>query len=105
MLKSFAELGLDVQITELDISLGTWQQILKATDDNLKDQGKYYYELISRIIAENEAGNTNVSGITFWGFADQLSWRRDRSPLLFDAKLNPKYSYHGAMLNKDHAGY
>jgi endo-1,4-beta-xylanase len=104
-LKAFSALGLDVQITELDVSLGTWQNILDATEDNLKAQGQYYYELISRIIEENKAGNTNVSGITFWGFADQLSWRRDRSPLLYDGNLVPKYSYYGARLDRVNAGY
>lgn len=104
-LKAFSALGLDVQITELDVSLGTWQNILEGTDDNLKAQGKYYYELISKIIEQNAAGTTKVSGITFWGFADNLSWRRDRSPLLFDKTMAPKYAYSGAKLDKANAGY
>lgn len=104
-LKAFSALGLDVQITELDVSLGTWQSIAAATEENLKAQGQYYFELVSRIYKENTAGNTNVSGITFWGFADHLSWRNNRSPLLFDKDLNPKYAYHGAKLDRDNAGY
>lgn len=104
-LKAFSALGLDVQITELDVSLGTWQNILSATEDNLKKQGKYYYELINRIIEENAAGNTRVSGITFWGFTDILSWRRERSPLLYDDNLAPKYSYYGAKQDRINAGY
>ncbi len=104
-LKAFSALGLDVQITELDVSLGTWQNILSATEDTLKQQGQYYYELINRIIEENAAGNTKVSGITYWGFADKLSWRRDRSPLLFDGNLVPKYSYYGARQDRVNAGY
>ncbi len=105
MLKSFGSLGLDVQITELDISLGTWENVLEATEENLVDQGKYYYEFISKIVRENLDGNTNVSGITFWGFDDSLSWRHDRSPLLYNGVSNPKYSYYGAKLDKDNAGY
>ncbi len=105
MMKSFASLGIDVQITELDISLGTWQNILPATEENLLEQGQYYYELISNIVLENELGNTAVSGITFWGFADNLSWRNDRHPLLFNSKLEAKYSYYGAKLDKNKAGY
>lgn len=104
-LKAFSATGLDVQITELDVSLGTWTNILTDTDENLKDQGKYYYELISRIIKENEAGNTNISSLTFWGFVDNLSWRRERSPLLLDSNLNAKYAYFGAMLDEKNAGY
>ncbi len=105
MLKAFKALGLDVQITELDVSLGTWTNVLPATEENLKAQGQYYYELVNRIITENAAGNTNVSGITFWGFTDHLSWRRDRSPVLFDKDLNKKYAYYGAIQDKANAGY
>lgn len=104
-LKALSALGLDVQITELDVSLGTWQNILPATEENLKAQGQYYYELINRIITENAAGNTKVSGITYWGFADNLSWRHDRNPLLFDKDLNPKYAYYGAIQDREKAGY
>lgn len=104
-LKAFSALGLDVQVTELDVSLGTWTVIDNATEENLKAQGRYYYELISRIIDENEAGNTRVSSITFWGFADNLSWRSPRSPLLYDAALNPKYAYFGAILDHERAGF
>lgn len=104
-LKAFSELGLDVQITELDISLGEWTNILAPTEENLIAQGKYYYDLISRIAADNKAGITKVSGITFWGISDANSWRSDRNPLLFDKMFKPKYAYFGAVLDRDHSGY
>lgn len=104
-LKAFSELGLDVQITELDISLGEWTNILAPTKENLIAQGKYYYDLISRIAEGNKAGITNVSAITFWGISDGNSWRSDRNPLLFDKMLKPKYAYFGAILDREHAGY
>lgn len=104
-LEAFSDTGLDVQITEIDVSLGSWQNILEPTDENLRDQGQYYYELVNKIIEGNKAGTTNVSGITFWGVNDDISWRRDRSPLLFDKDMKPKYSYFGAIQDKSHAGY
>ena len=104
-LEDFSATGLEVQITEIDVSLGSWQNILQPTDENLRAQGQYYYELVSRIIEANKTGTTNVGGITFWGVSDGISWRRDRSPLLFDLELNPKYSYFGAVQDKAHAGY
>lgn len=104
-LKAFSSTGLDVQITEIDISLGTWQNILPAVEDNLKEQGQYYYNLVNLIVEGNEAGTTNVSGITFWGITDGVSWRKERSPLLFDRSIKPKYAYFGAILDKDHAGF
>ncbi len=104
-LKAFSALGLDVQITELDVSLGTWMNILTPTEENLKAQGQFYYELINRIVTENAAGNTCVSGVTYWGFADELSWRRERNPVLYDKSQTPKYAYYGAMQDKEKAGY
>ncbi len=104
-LEAFSTLGLDVQITELDVSLGTWQNILSATEENLRAQGQFYYELVSKIVEGNTKGTTKLSGITFWGFSDRLSWRSDRSPVLFNRNLEPKYSYYGARLNYDKAGY
>ena len=104
-LEAFSATGLDVQITEIDVSLGTWQSILQPTEENLRAQGQYYYELVSRILEGNKAGTTNVSGITFWGVSDGVSWRKERSPLLFNVILKPKYSYFGAVLDKEHSGY
>lgn len=104
-LEAFSATGLDVQMTEIDVSLGTWQKILQPTEENLRTQGQYYYELINNILESNKAGKTNVSGITFWGVSDGFSWRRDRSPLLFDLNFKPKYAYFGAIQDKAHAGY
>jgi endo-1,4-beta-xylanase len=104
-LEAFSSTGLDVQITEIDVSLGTWQNILQPTEDNLRAQGQYYYELVNRIFEGNKAGTTNISGITFWGVSDKASWRNDRNPLLFDKDFKPKYAYFGAIQDKEHAGY
>ena len=104
-LEAFSATGLDVQMTEIDVSLGTWQKVLEPTDENLRTQGQYYYDLVNSIIEANKSAKTNVSGITFWGVSDGVSWRRDRSPLLFDLDFKPKYSYFGAAQDKDHSGY
>lgn len=104
-LMAFKDTGLDVEITELDVALGSWQTPIGASDDNLRMQGDYYYRLISTIVGENFRENTNISSITFWGFADNLSWKRDRHPLLFDEEMNPKYSYYGAKLDKENVGF
>ena len=97
--------GLKIEMTELDVSLGKWQGTLKATDENLKVQGQYYYNLINGLFARKDAGTLNMDSLTFWGVSDTMSWRKDASPLLFDGKYNPKYAFYGAMQLKDLAGF
>lgn len=104
-LKAFSKLGLDVQITELDVSLGTWTNILLPTKDNLKEQGRWYYEFINKIAQGKADGTIAVSAITLWGISDSNSWRSDRSPLLFDRTFMPKYAYFGALQVRENAGF
>lgn len=104
-LEAFSATGLDVQITEIDVSLGTWQNILEPTDENLKEQGRWYYEFFNRILEGSKAGTIRLSAVTFWGLADATSWRRERSPLLFDTNFKPKYAYYGVVQDYEHAGY
>ena len=97
--------GLMVELTELDVSLGTWQNKLMDTDENLRTQGKYYYELIGGLFKLAEEGKVKMDALTFWGFADGLSWRKDASPLLYDTLYMPKYALYGALQIKEKAGY
>ncbi len=97
--------GLKIEITELDVSLGAWQKTLPGTDENLKVQGRYYYDLVSGIFERVDAGKINMDSFTFWGFADHLSWRKAASPLLFDSLNKPKYAFYGALQLKDFAGF
>ena len=99
------ETGLKIQLTELDVCLGKYQAPLKATDENLQNQGRFYYELINGLFERVDAGLIKMDALTFWGFADSLSWRKEYSPLLFDTAIQPKYAYYGAMQLKEKAGY
>ena len=97
--------GLKVQLTELDVCLGAYLNYLEATDDNLKEQGRYYYDLINGLFELKDAGKVNLDALTFWGFYDSMSWRKEASPLLFDQKFQPKYAFFGAAQMKEQAGY
>lgn len=104
-LEKIGSLGLKVCLTELDVSLGTWQNIKMATEDNLKAQGRYYYNLINGILQRVEEGKVKMDSLTVWGFADNLSWRKERSPLFYNMLYQPKYSFYGALQMKEHAGF
>ena len=98
-------IGLKIQLTELDVCLGKYQAPLKATDENLQEQGRFYYDLINGLFERVDAGLVEMDALTFWGFADNLSWRKEYSPLLYNTSLQPKYAYYGAIQLKELAGY
>lgn len=98
-------LGLKINLTELDVSLGTWPEIKPATDENLRAQGQFYYNLINGLFKYADEGKINMDALTFWGFNDKFSWRSDRNPLLFNSKYEPKYSFYGAAQIKELAGF
>jgi endo-1,4-beta-xylanase len=83
-LQRFANLGVDVQITELDIA-GS-------------NQASVYASVVSSCLAVSRC-----NGITVWGIRDSDSWRTGQNPLLFDASGNKKAAY-TATLNALNAG-
>jgi endo-1,4-beta-xylanase len=75
-LQSFAALGVDVQITELDIE-GSGQT-----------QATTYGNVVRDCLAV-----ARCNGITVWGIRDTDSWRASGTPLLFDGSGNKKAAY------------
>jgi endo-1,4-beta-xylanase len=84
-LQRFADLGVDVQITELDISQGGTQAGI--------------YTTVTRACL----AVTRCTGITVWGIRDTDSWRGGDNPLLFDGSGNKKPAY-TAVLNTLNTG-
>lgn len=97
--------GLKVNLTELDVCLGSWTNIKQPTEENLKAQGRYYYNLVSGLLQLVEEEKVRMDSLTFWGFTDKLSWRKERSPMLFDKVYEPKYAYYGALQIQELAGF
>ncbi|WIM98737.1 non-reducing end alpha-L-arabinofuranosidase family hydrolase [Actinoplanes oblitus] len=77
-LSSFAALGVDVALTEADVTNASTSQYAGLTQACLN---------VARCI-----------GITVWGVRDSDSWRSSESPLLFDGGGNKKAAY-TAVLN------
>jgi endo-1,4-beta-xylanase len=80
-LQRFADLGVDVQITELDI------------EGSGTAQANSFAAATRACLAV-----TRCNGITVWGIRDTDSWRASGTPLLFDGSGNPKAAY-TAVLN------
>ncbi|MFF5077556.1 endo-1,4-beta-xylanase [Actinoplanes sp. NPDC000266] len=84
-LQRFADLGVDVQITELDVAQGG-------------NQANVYAGVTRACMAVSRC-----TGITVWGIRDSDSWRTGENPLLFDNSGNKKAAY-TSVLNALNAG-
>ena len=76
-LQRFAALGVDVQITELDIG---------GSDRNA--QAANYRTVVKACLAVSRCND-----ITVWGVTDKYSWRSGSTPLLFDGNYAKKPAY------------
>ncbi|MFJ7040402.1 endo-1,4-beta-xylanase [Streptomyces rochei] len=75
-LQRFADLGVDVQITELDI------------EGSGTAQADAYARVVDACLAVDRC-----TGITVWGVTDKYSWRSGGTPLLFDGNYDAKPAY------------
>ncbi|GAA0833726.1 endo-1,4-beta-xylanase [Streptosporangium amethystogenes subsp. fukuiense] len=87
-LQRFADLGVQVRFTEIDIRI-------QMPRDAAKDaqQATYYRDVVNACLAV-----TQCAGITLWGFTDKYSWVPDTFPsegaaLIYDANYAKKPAY------------
>ncbi|MFS0700849.1 endo-1,4-beta-xylanase [Cellulomonas sp. 179-A 4D5 NHS] len=85
-LRNFAALGVDVQITELDI------------EGSGSSQAQQYAGVHQACLSV-----ARCTGVTVWGVRDTDSWRASGTPLLFDGSGNKKAAY-TSTLNALNAG-
>lgn len=98
-MRKFSELGLDNLVTELDMSIYAWNDRRDYGDaipeDVLLMQAERYRQLFEALKANKEM----VSGVVFWGIADDHTWlssfplKRIEAPLLFDKQLQAKPAF------------
>jgi endo-1,4-beta-xylanase len=84
----FANLGVDVNITELDVRMPT-----PASSANLQTQANNYATITNACLAVSRC-----TSITTWGITDKYSWvpgtfPGQGAPLLFDDNFNKKLAY------------
>ena len=99
-IEKFASLGLQVQITELDVSV--YAPAEKDAANHLftaeREQKQLeQYKMVFRVLREYKK---QITGVTFWNVSDRSSWLdnfpvrgRKNYPLLFDQQLHPKKAF------------
>lgn len=106
----FASLGVDVQITELDISVypyyhnmdrSTLPKEIRPFTPKLDEEIAAKYKEVFEVFREKK---DKLTGVTFWGVADNNTWLshyvvkgRTDYPLLFDAEYQPKKAFEAVM--------
>ncbi|HEY3497346.1 MAG TPA: endo-1,4-beta-xylanase [Polyangiaceae bacterium] len=100
----YASLGLEVQVTEMDVSL--YIPGITYTSDQFYTEATFTDELETKQAERYRAffdmfrrHADVVTGVTFWGIADDNTWLSEFSsgrkdfPLLFDTRHDPKKAY------------
>ncbi len=88
----FGALGLEVQITELDIHCND------SGEESMEMLANMYSDLFAILLRAKRRERANITGVTFWGMKDDESWltgfRKEKSyPLLFGEKYAKKKAY------------
>lgn len=97
MLQKFVPLGVEQQITEMDISIYTnsGESFPTPPADRLARQAERYRALFD-VYRQHRA---HITSVTLWGLADDNTWldtfpvTRKDAPLLFDTQLQAKSAY------------
>lgn len=83
-LKAFVDTGLDIQVTELDITT------TDLTESGFEKQAQIYNEIMDAC----EEYSDSISAVVFWGTTDDKSWRAAKCPLLFNEDFTAKPAYY-----------
>jgi endo-1,4-beta-xylanase len=102
----FSSLGLQIQFTELDVSVYSGRQggqmitgekgfNAAVFTPEMEQQQLEKYKMVFEMFRKYKK---NITGVTFWNLSDRYSWLdargRKNFPLLFDADLKPKKAYY-----------
>lgn len=83
--------GIRISVTELDVGVSGSNGALSAAAE--KKQALFYAELFT--IYKEYADI--IERVTFWGYRDDTSWRKENCPLIFNKDLTPKEAFYALM--------
>ncbi|MEO8075363.1 MAG: endo-1,4-beta-xylanase [Acidobacteriota bacterium] len=88
-MRRLADLGLRVNISEMDVRIGN---VGGTPEARLDVQKTAYHDIVRLCVME-----PRCDGVTFWGFTDAHTWISGDDPLLFDAQYARKPAYYGVL--------
>ncbi len=104
--KAYGEVVGNVQITEWDLRASEGYDGSDEAKEKEYEEQRKIYNLMYYALQSAKSSGVNISGITFWGTIDSLSWLQFRSdvgggsskeqkqcPLLFDENYEPKPAF------------
>ena len=83
-MEKYASTGLDIQVTELDVTTND------TSETGLETQAQYYSDIFDALVKYSDS----ISKVILWGVTDDQSWRASRLPLLFDENYKAKPAYY-----------
>lgn len=103
-IQMFSSLGLQVQVTELDVSVYAGRQggqLIRGQRDTtsvytteMEAAQREKYKMVFEVFRQHKG---KLTGVTFWNLSDQYTWLDGRGrknfPLLFDVNRQPKKAY------------
>lgn len=81
--QQIAKRDLLLRVSELDVGIDD------TSEENLQKQAKYYGDLMKIFLRYAD----RIEAVQVWGTVDDLSWRADEYPLLFDKDAQPKPAF------------
>lgn len=83
-LEKYTSTGLDIQVTELDITTSD------TSEAGFEAQAKIYSDIMDACVEYADS----ISAVVFWGTTDDKSWRSSKCPLLFNEDYTAKPSFY-----------
>ncbi len=89
-IKKFAELGLEIQITELSVSVDT------ENEAEFKKQAQKYADVFKMLLAldTQSGGPANITNVTLFGLVDHYRTGDTTNSRIFDEDYEPKPAYY-----------
>jgi len=87
--QAFLDAGYAVQFTESEVNI-------QIPEIGKEEQEKYYCEFLEMVLEFARKGE-KITGLSFWGSGDSISWLKEFSPLMFTHLGRPKDVYYMAL--------